>query len=213
MVHPGRPGDPTLVDFSGVQVWNHYLTPAGGQRDSPAREPFARDGRRRDRRRHRHGHRSAHIRSFRVAGTRLRLRERDRRSWIEWTGIDSTVVTTLLDHAPVAILDHVPVDRESVLDRGRQPRNRRPHCRTFKSPPAFGHGTMVAGLVHLVAPTARRSCRSRRSSPDGTSRIFDIVRAIYFAVDHGARVINMSFSARRGRPRSTTRSTWRRARA
>ncbi len=29
---------------------------------------------------------------------------------------------------------------------------------------------------------------------DGTSRIFDIVRAIYFAVDHGARVINMSFS-------------------
>ena len=29
---------------------------------------------------------------------------------------------------------------------------------------------------------------------DGTSRIFDIVRAIYYAVDHGARVINMSFS-------------------
>ena len=30
---------------------------------------------------------------------------------------------------------------------------------------------------------------------DGTSRAFDIVRAIYYAVDHGARVINMSFSA------------------
>ena len=32
-------------------------------------------------------------------------------------------------------------------------------------------------------------------SADGTSRMFDIIRAIYYAVDHGARVINMSFSA------------------
>jgi subtilisin family serine protease len=60
-------------------------------------------------------------------------------------------------------------------------------------PPAFGHGTMVAGLVHLVAPSARiMPLKAFRS--DGTSKISDIVRAIYYAVDHGAAVINMSFS-------------------
>ena len=61
-------------------------------------------------------------------------------------------------------------------------------------PAAFGHGTMVAGIVHLVAPTAR-IMPLKAFTADGTSRTFDIVRAIYYAVDHGARVINMSFSA------------------
>ena len=60
-------------------------------------------------------------------------------------------------------------------------------------PAAFGHGTMVAGLVHLVAPGAK-IMPLKAFQADGTSRIFDIVRAIYYAVDHGARVINMSFS-------------------
>ena len=53
---------------------------------------------------------------------------------------------------------------------------------------------MVAGIVHLVAPTAR-IMPLKAFSADGTSRTFDIVRAIYYAVDHGARVINLSFSA------------------
>ena len=59
---------------------------------------------------------------------------------------------------------------------------------------AFGHGTMVAGIVHLVAPTAQ-IMPLKAFHADGTSRAYDIVRAIYYAVDHGARVINMSFSA------------------
>lgn len=60
-------------------------------------------------------------------------------------------------------------------------------------PAAFGHGTMVAGLVHLVAPTAKiMPLKAFRA--DGTSELYDIVRAVYYAVDHGARVINMSFS-------------------
>ncbi len=62
-------------------------------------------------------------------------------------------------------------------------------------PVAFGHGTMVAGLVHLVAPTARiMPLKAFRA--DGTSTLADILRAIYFAADNGARVINMSFSLR-----------------
>ena len=62
-------------------------------------------------------------------------------------------------------------------------------------PVAFGHGTMVAGLVHLVAPTARiMPLKAFRA--DGSSTLADILRAIYFAADNGARVINMSFSLR-----------------
>lgn len=60
-------------------------------------------------------------------------------------------------------------------------------------PPAFGHGTMVAGLIHYVAPTAR-IMPLKAFHADGSSKLSDILRAIYYAVDNGARVINMSFS-------------------
>ncbi|MFN8057918.1 MAG: S8 family serine peptidase [Vicinamibacterales bacterium] len=60
-------------------------------------------------------------------------------------------------------------------------------------PVAFGHGTMVAGLVHLVAPRAR-IMPLKTFHADGTSNVSDILRAIYYAADNGARVINMSFS-------------------
>ncbi len=62
-----------------------------------------------------------------------------------------------------------------------------------KLPAAFGHGTMVAGLIHYVAPNARiMPLKAFRA--DGTGDLFDILRAIYYAVDNGAKVINMSFS-------------------
>jgi len=58
---------------------------------------------------------------------------------------------------------------------------------------AFGHGTMVAGIVHLVAPTAQiMSLKAFRA--DGSGYLSDVLRAIYFAAQNGANVINMSFS-------------------
>ena len=60
-------------------------------------------------------------------------------------------------------------------------------------PPAFGHGTMVAGLVRLVAPSAS-IMPLRAFTSDGSASTADILSAIYWAVDHGANVINMSFS-------------------
>ena len=60
-------------------------------------------------------------------------------------------------------------------------------------PPYFGHGTMVAGLVRLTAPQAR-IMPLRVFDSVGSAHVFDIIRAIYYAVDHGADVINMSFS-------------------
>lgn len=60
----------------------------------------------------------------------------------------------------------------------------------------FGHGTMVAGLVRLAAPGAV-IMPLRVFDAGGEGHVFDIVRAIYYAVDHGADVINMSFSVRK----------------
>jgi thermitase len=57
----------------------------------------------------------------------------------------------------------------------------------------FGHGTMVSGIVHLVAPTAR-IMPLKAFAANGSGYISDVVRAIYYAVRGNASVINMSFS-------------------
>jgi subtilisin family serine protease len=58
---------------------------------------------------------------------------------------------------------------------------------------AFGHGTMTAGIIHLVAPQAQ-IMPLKAFQADGSGYNSDILRAIYYAVAHGARVINMSFN-------------------
>lgn len=56
----------------------------------------------------------------------------------------------------------------------------------------FGHGTMVVGIIHLTAPQARiLPLKAFQSS--GTGNLSDILRAIYYAVQNHANVINMSF--------------------
>jgi subtilase family protein len=58
---------------------------------------------------------------------------------------------------------------------------------------AFGHGTMVAGVVHLAAPTAK-IMPLKAFAADGTGYTSDVLRAIYYASLKGAKVLNMSFS-------------------
>lgn len=110
----------------------------------------------------------------------------------EWTDLDpaltaglqqsSTVPSTqkidsfALGQSTVVILDQSTV---VILDGGGMPKD-------------FGHGTMVAGLVHLAAPAAR-IMPLKAFHADGSSNLSDIVRAIYYAADNGANVINMSF--------------------
>jgi subtilisin family serine protease len=51
---------------------------------------------------------------------------------------------------------------------------------------------MVVGVVHLVAPTAHiLPLKSFR--PDGAGYLSDILRAVYYAVQSHANIINMSF--------------------
>jgi hypothetical protein len=60
---------------------------------------------------------------------------------------------------------------------------------------AFGHGTMVMGVIHLVAPTAQLLPLKAFKS-DGTADLSNILRAIYFGVQNNANVINMSFDTK-----------------
>jgi subtilisin family serine protease len=81
-----------------------------------------------------------------------------------------------LDQRTVAVLDQRTV---AVLDGGAYA--------------DFGHGTMTAGIVHLVAPEAK-IMPLKAFSANGTAYDSDILRAIYYAVSNGANVMNMSFN-------------------
>jgi subtilisin family serine protease len=91
--------------------------------------------------------------------------------------LDQKNTPVLLNQSTVAILDQSTV---AILD-------------TKSLPKAFGHGTMVSGLIHLVAPTAQ-IMPLKAFKANGTAKLSDVIRAIYYAVDHNAKVINMSFS-------------------
>jgi subtilisin family serine protease len=95
------------------------------------------------------------------------------------SGAGTTNAAIQVNQSTAAILDQ---STAAILD-------------TTQIPTAFGHGTMVAGIIHLVAPTAQ-IMPLKVFHADGTGNLSDIVRAIYYAVDNGARVINMSFSMR-----------------
>jgi hypothetical protein len=86
----------------------------------------------------------------------------------------------VLSQSTTAILDQ---STDSILDQNQS-----------QLPSAFGHGTMVAGLVHLAAPTAK-IMPVKVFTAAGTSTLSNIVSGIYWAVGHGANVINMSFSS------------------
>ena len=58
---------------------------------------------------------------------------------------------------------------------------------------AFGHGTMVAGMIYRVAPSAK-IMPVKAFTADGHGYTSDMIRAIYYSVNKGAKVINMSFS-------------------
>jgi len=92
------------------------------------------------------------------------------------TTTSSSATGAVVNQSTVAVLDQSTV---AVLD-GNQ----------YK---AFGHGTMNAGLVHLVAPAAK-IMPLKAFKADGTAYNSDILRAIYYASQHGARVVNMSFN-------------------
>ncbi len=57
---------------------------------------------------------------------------------------------------------------------------------------AYGHGTMVAGIIARLAPGAE-ILPIRVLNSDGTGSMVDVIQGIHFAISQGARVLNISF--------------------
>jgi hypothetical protein len=72
---------------------------------------------------------------------------------------------------------------------------------------AFGHGTMVMGIIHLVAPTAKLLPLKAFTSA-GTANLADILNAVYYAAQNNANVINMSFDLTSNSPELVTALTY-----
>ena len=93
----------------------------------------------------------------------------------------------LVNQSSMAILDQSSM---AILD-------------TNPSYAAFGHGTMVMGVLHLVAPRASLLPLKAFHS-NGTGNLSDVLHAIYYAVQNGANVINMSFDFTTNSPELTS---------
>ena len=106
----------------------------------------------------------------------------------EVTPVLDQEVTPVLDGGGAVILNQ---EVTPVLDQEVTP------VLDERIPPAFGHGTMTAGIIHLVAPTAKIMPLKAFSS-NGSANIADVIEAIYYAVSRGARVISMSFDSQVG---------------
>ncbi|MCA9728759.1 MAG: S8 family serine peptidase, partial [Candidatus Eisenbacteria bacterium] len=77
------------------------------------------------------------------------------------------------DGDPTETANGIDDDGDSLIDEG------------------FGHGTMVAGIVALVAPEAT-ILPIRILDDEGRTTAFRVCKAIRYADDHGAKVINLS---------------------
>ena len=92
--------------------------------------------------------------------------------------------TAVVDQSTTAVVDQ---STTAVVDGYRASQLNQPQYE------AFGHGTMVSGVVHLVAPSAR-ILPLKAFHVDGTGHLSDVIRAVYFAAHNHAKVLNMSFS-------------------
>lgn len=80
------------------------------------------------------------------------------------------------DTTPEEVADGIDQDGDGEFDEG------------------FGHGTMIAGLVSLIAPDAVL-LPVRVLDSEGRGDAFTIVRGLHYALEHGAQVVNLSFGA------------------
>ena len=113
------------------------------------------------------------------------------RSVSELDGL-SDAMTSLLDDAMTSLLDKrfffaLDDAMTSLLDGDKN---------NAVFPPAFGHGTLVAGVIHVVAPDAR-IVPIKAFDPYGNTTMFSIIEGVYRAKDLAVDVLNMSFSTTR----------------
>ena len=97
-------------------------------------------------------------------------------------------MASLLDNRFIFVLDQVMA---SLLDGETK--------NSGNFPADFGHGTLVAGVLHLVAPEAR-IVPIKAFNAYGQTTMFAITEAVYRATQMRVDVLNMSFSTTQDSP-------------
>jgi subtilisin family serine protease len=119
-----------------------------------------------------------------------------RRSASELDGLSRDMMT-LLDQDMMSLLNQ---DMMALLDHKLIFLLNQPFASILNSaagfstfPPAFGHGTLVAGAIHVVAPDAR-IVPIKAFDAYGKTTMFSLIESVHNAIDLDADVLNMSFS-------------------
>ena len=110
------------------------------------------------------------------------------RSASELDGLSQDMMS-LLDQDMMSLLDHKLIfllnrSLASILNSA---------AGSCAFPPAFGHGTLVAGTIHVVAPDARL-VPIKAFDAYGYTTMFNLIESVYKAIDLDVDVLNMSFS-------------------
>ena len=110
--------------------------------------------------------------------------------WLDVTGTQSVSTSSTQNQQP----GYVQQSTAAVLDQSTAAVLDQSTAAVLDGSPyvAFGHGTMTAGLVHLVAPQAKL-LPLKAFSANGTGYLSNIVSALYYATQNHANVVNMSF--------------------
>ena len=110
-------------------------------------------------------------------------------------GVIVAVLDTGVDPGHEALIGHLAPDGYDFVDNDGEPweeANGIDDDLDLQVDEGYGHGTMVAGIVALVAPEAT-ILPIRVLDDDARADAFSVCKALRYAAMHGADVINMSF--------------------
>lgn len=113
------------------------------------------------------------------------IRAKEAQAIAQGEGVTVAVIDTGVDASHPAIASRQLVSGSDFVDKDGDPAE-------VAGGMAYGHGTMVAGIIGLVAPRARLM-PIRAFDADGIGKVSEVATAIRYAARRGADVINMSF--------------------
>lgn len=119
-----------------------------------------------------------------------RIRAQEAQSFSRGRGVVVAVIDTGIDFQHPAFLNRTSSQGYDFVHHDADPSEACPP--DPQSAPACGHGTFVAGIIALVAPEAK-ILPIQAIDEYGQGTAFNIAKAIRYATEKGATVINMSF--------------------
>jgi thermitase len=109
-------------------------------------------------------------------------------------GIKVAIIDTGVDLQHPGIKDRLsdPSEWKDFVDNDKIPQDE--PGKGAKPGKAFGHGTAVAGIILQIAPKAK-ILPLRALTPNGGGDLSNIIKAIDYAIDRGALIINLSLGS------------------